>query len=76
MKRILLFSLVFILFALDWAALHDIIKGNETNYLAEYSMIFFSLIGFIFIFHRLAVRKPITFSVSENKDQSKQNLHP
>ena len=40
---------VLILLALDWAALHDIVKGLEPNYFGEYSMLVFSVIAFVVI---------------------------
>ena len=45
MKTILLIGIVVLLLALDWAALHDILKG-EPNLYAEYGMILFSIIIF------------------------------
>ncbi len=45
MKTILLIGIVVLLLALDWAALHDIMKG-EPNLYAEYGMILFSMIIF------------------------------
>jgi len=32
-----------VLLALDWAALHDILKRNEPNYVAEYTMLAVSI---------------------------------
>lgn len=37
MKRVMLALFVLALLALDWAALHDILKGNEPNYYGEYT---------------------------------------
>jgi len=45
MKTVLLMGLVVLLLALDWAALHDILKG-EPNLYAEYGTILFSTIIF------------------------------
>ena len=45
MKTVLLIGMVLLLLALDWAALHDILKGEPNPY-AEYGMILFSLIIF------------------------------
>ena len=46
-KKILTILIILILLALDWAALHDILKGQEPDYLMEYSMLIFSLLVFI-----------------------------
>jgi hypothetical protein len=55
MKTILWTSLITLLLALDWAALHDILKG-EPNLYAEYGMLAFSAAAFaVLIF--LAARK-------------------
>lgn len=45
MKTVLLIGIVVLLLALDWAALHDILKG-EPNLYAEYGMILFSIMIF------------------------------
>lgn len=37
MKRLALTLFVLVLLALDWAALHDILKGNEPNNYSEYT---------------------------------------
>lgn len=43
----------FILLVLDWAALDDIMTGNEPDYFGEYSVLFASLILFgIMIYKR------------------------
>lgn len=42
----LLAGFVVLLLVLDWAALHDIIKGNEPSYWMEYSIVGFSLVVF------------------------------
>lgn len=50
-KALYIFAILFILL-LDWAALHDIIKG-EANTLAEYSILVFSLITVPFLLYRI-----------------------
>lgn len=45
MKILLLIGMVLLLLALDWAALHDILKGEPNPY-AEYGMILFSAMIF------------------------------
>jgi hypothetical protein len=45
MKTIILIAIVLLLLALDWAALHDILRG-EPNLYAEYGMFVFSVIVF------------------------------
>ena len=45
MKALLLIAVVLVLLALDWAALHDISKG-EPNLYGEYGMLVFSAIVF------------------------------
>ncbi len=53
MKTVLLIGMVALLLALDWAALHDILKG-EPNLYAEYGMILFSIMVFgVLIFTQL-----------------------
>ena len=42
-KIIVLTAIVLILLALDWAALHDILKGEPNLYL-EYAVVMFSII--------------------------------
>jgi predicted Co/Zn/Cd cation transporter (cation efflux family) len=49
LKKILLSIAVIILLALDWAALHDIIKGEE-NLTLEYSIVVFSAGVFVCLF--------------------------
>ena len=44
-RIVLLIAFVLLLVALDWAALHDIVKG-EPNLHAEYGMVVFSVIVF------------------------------
>lgn len=46
MKTLLLMGATLLLLALDWAALHDILKGNETDYSLEYGMLATSLVLF------------------------------
>ena len=55
-KNLLIPAVIIIFLALDWAALNDILKGNEPNYFAEYGMLSLSLIVFGAIFFFL-VRK-------------------
>ncbi|OGD86592.1 hypothetical protein A2Z23_02165 [Candidatus Curtissbacteria bacterium RBG_16_39_7] len=55
MKRFLIIGLVFVLLALDWAALDDITTGNEPDYFLEYmilgvSLLIFGLIGLAAVF--------------------------
>ena len=47
MKKIIIIAIVIIFLALDWAALHDIIKDNETNFSAEYFILGLSTLFFI-----------------------------
>jgi len=44
MKKIILVITSIFFSLLDWAAIHDIIKGNETNYIAEYALIGLSIV--------------------------------
>lgn len=46
LRTALLTALVVLLLALDWAALHDILKGNEPSYRMEYAILAFSLMVF------------------------------
>jgi hypothetical protein len=46
MKKLILAGVVLLLLALDWAALHDILKQNEPNYTAEYAMLAVSILFF------------------------------
>ena len=39
MKNWPMLLFVLVLLALDWAALHDILKGNELNLYSEYTML-------------------------------------
>lgn len=50
MKKILIFSLVTIFLALDFAALDDITTGNEPNYFLEYLVLGLSVVVFAVIF--------------------------
>lgn len=47
MKTGIIFFCVLILLALDWAALHDILKGSESDYSGEYLVLVAS--GVIFV---------------------------
>jgi hypothetical protein len=49
MNRKLIFALAIILLALDWAALHDIVKQNQPTYRAEWLMVSISLPLFAFL---------------------------
>jgi len=55
-KKILLGIIIVIFLMLDWAALHDIIKGKEPNYWGEYAILVISVIVFITI-ARIGFRK-------------------
>ncbi|MGB3904070.1 MAG: hypothetical protein WBB22_04045 [Anaerolineae bacterium] len=56
MRDIVLIAIVLILLALDWAALHDILKGEPDLY-GEYGMLVFSAIVFgVLTFARLRKR--------------------
>ena len=46
-KKILLGIIIVIFLMLDWAALHDIIKGNEPDYWGEYAILAISVVVFI-----------------------------
>jgi hypothetical protein len=46
MRRWFTIGVVLVLFALDWAALHDIIKGNEPDVVGEWAMVVFSFVVF------------------------------
>ncbi len=46
MKSILLGLGVLLILALDWAALHDILKGNEGDYSLEYATLAASGVAF------------------------------
>lgn len=52
MNRLLTAVGVVLLLALDWAALHDILKANEPDYTAEYA----TLAASAMIFAALAAR--------------------
>ncbi len=43
MRRCLIVVAVALIIALDWAALHDIVKGNEPDLCLEYAMIILSV---------------------------------
>lgn len=45
-KKILVDITILILLALDWAALHDILKANERDLIGEYGVLVFSVIVF------------------------------
>ena len=46
MKTFLGITVALVLLALDWAALHDIVKANEPDYTLEYGMLAFSVVAF------------------------------
>lgn len=52
-KKIIKVTFILILLALDWAALNDIITGNELDYNGEYMMLTISalLFGFLIVLH-------------------------
>jgi len=57
MKRLALVLTILVLLALDWAALHDILKRNEPDYTAEYTMLAASAVIFAaLLFARLRKR--------------------
>lgn len=39
MKRVTIAAAMVVILALDWAALHDILKANEPNFVAEWTMV-------------------------------------
>jgi len=53
MKRIILVAMALVVLALDWAALHDIFKGEPSPY-GEYALLIFSplLLGAIIFLYR------------------------
>lgn len=48
-NKIFLWIIIVIFLLLDWAALHDIIKGNQPDYWGEYAILAMSVIVFITI---------------------------
>ncbi len=46
MGKIIIISGILIFLAMDWAALHDILKQNENNYFTEYMVIILSVLYF------------------------------
>lgn len=46
MKKILVILGLLVLAALDWAALHDILKQNEPSYVAEWMVVITSAVIF------------------------------
>ena len=52
MKKLALAALVLVLLALDWAALHDILKGEPSLY-QEVAMVGFSFVVFAIILQRM-----------------------
>jgi len=58
MKTILWLCLFPLLVALDWAALHDILRG-ESNLYAEYGMLVFSAAAFAAMIFLAAMKKKV-----------------
>ncbi len=60
MKRLLLALTAAVILALDWAALHDILKQNEPDYTAEWAMLAAS-VGFFgyLVWRELRARRGI-----------------
>lgn len=50
-KYSILIILQVIILAFNWAALHDIVKGNETDYTFEYIFLVLSFIFFVLIIY-------------------------
>lgn len=48
-NKIFLWIIIVIFLLLDWAALHDISKGNQPDYWGEYAILAMSVIVFITI---------------------------
>lgn len=46
MGKIIIISGILIFLAMDWAALHDILKQNENNYFSEFMVIILSVLYF------------------------------
>jgi len=46
MGKIIIILSILIFLAMDWAALHDILKQNENNYFTEYMVIILSVLYF------------------------------
>lgn len=44
MKKAIIAGAILLVLALDWAALHDIVKGNEPNLWAEWTMVLGSIV--------------------------------
>jgi hypothetical protein len=57
MKKILFILITIILFLLDWAALHDIIKGNEQNYTGEYLILTISILFYAGLVYHFIKKK-------------------
>ena len=57
MKKITLIFITVILFMLDWAALHDVIKGNEPDYFAEYLILAISILFYTLIIYYIIKKK-------------------
>ena len=46
MGKIIIILSILIFLAMDWAALHDILKQNENNYFSEFMVIILSVLYF------------------------------
>jgi len=57
MKKIIFILITIILFLSDWAALHDIIKGNEPDYTGEYFILAVSVLFYADIAYYLVKKK-------------------
>jgi len=49
--------LAVLFFLLDWTALHDIIKGNEPGYTAEYTIVGLSILFYFTLAYFLLKKK-------------------
>jgi len=49
MKKFLAIAAVFVILALDWAALDDITTGREPDFTAEYAILITSLPALLFV---------------------------
>ncbi|MBC8343751.1 MAG: hypothetical protein ISR55_11775 [Bacteroidetes bacterium] len=45
--KLISFFLIALLLLLDWAAIHDILKGNEDSFMAEYMILIVSIVVFV-----------------------------
>lgn len=51
MKKSVLIILSAAVFVISWAALHDILKKNETDYTAEYIFLLFSSVFYVLVIY-------------------------